>query len=67
MGLTAGQEDTLRIDANGSDFTFFVNNQSVAQLKDSSYTTGAIGFIVETFDESLAHVHYDSLTIDSIP
>jgi hypothetical protein len=67
VGLTAGQEDTLRVDANGSDFTFFVNNQSVAQLKDSSYTTGAIGFIVETFDESLAHVHYDSLTIDSIP
>jgi formylglycine-generating enzyme required for sulfatase activity/tRNA A-37 threonylcarbamoyl transferase component Bud32 len=67
VGLTAGQEDTLRVDANGSDFTFFLNNQSVAQLKDSSYVTGAIGFMVETFDESLAHIHYDSLTIDSIP
>jgi hypothetical protein len=67
VGLNAGQEDTLRVDANGSDFTFFLNNQSIAQLKDSNYVTGAIGFIVETFDESLAHIHYDSLTIDSIP
>jgi hypothetical protein len=66
VGLTAGQEDTLRVVANGSDFTFYLNNQSVAQLKDSSYATGAIGFIVETFDESLAHIHYDSLAIDGI-
>jgi formylglycine-generating enzyme required for sulfatase activity len=65
VGLT-GQEDTLRVVANGSDFTFYLNDQSVAQLKDSSYATGAIGFIVETFDESLAHIHYDSLAIDGI-
>ncbi len=65
VGLTG--PDTLRVVANGSDFTFYLNNQSVAQLKDSSYATGAIGFIVETFNESLAHIHYDSLAIDSNP
>ncbi len=65
MGLT-GKEDTLRIVANGSAFTFDLNNQAVAQLKDSSYATGSVGFIVETFDESLAHIHYDSLAIDGI-
>jgi formylglycine-generating enzyme required for sulfatase activity len=65
VGLTAS--DTLRVVANGSDFTFYLNDQSVTQLSESSYATGAVGFIVETFDESLAHIHYDSLTIDSIP
>jgi formylglycine-generating enzyme required for sulfatase activity len=63
VGLT--DSDTLRVVANGSDLTFYLNDQSVAQLNDGSYATGAIGFMVETFDESLAHIHYDSLTIDS--
>jgi len=65
VGLT--DPDTLRVVANGSNFTFYINNQSVAQLQDSSYATGAIGFIVETLDEPLAHIHYASLAIDSTP
>jgi len=55
--------DLLRVDANGSALAFQVNGQVVAQLDDAGLTRGEIGFIVETDDETLAHVHYSSLTI----
>jgi hypothetical protein len=37
--------------------------QAVTQVNDPDYTSGEVGFVVETLDESLAHIHYDSLTI----
>jgi formylglycine-generating enzyme required for sulfatase activity len=63
-GLSAN--DTLRVEARGSDFTFFINGQDVAHIADSDYSNGEVGFFVETFDESLAHIHYDSLMIQEI-
>jgi len=64
QGLTAS--DTLRIEATGSEFTFHINGQAVAQISDPDYASGDVGFIVETFDESLAHIHYEALTIQAI-
>jgi len=64
QGLEA--QDTLSVDASGPTFRFHVNGQLIAQVKDPEYTSGAVGFIVETFDESLAHLHYDSLTIRKV-
>jgi hypothetical protein len=58
-----GVADTLRVDAAGSDFTFSVNDQQVGQVHDADYTSGDIGFVVETFDETLVHIHYASLTV----
>ena len=55
--------DVLRVDANGSTFTFHVNGQPVSQIEDTTYAAGDLGFIVETFDSPRAHIHYDSLTI----
>jgi hypothetical protein len=59
--------DTLRVEAVGPDFTFLINGQTVTQVNDPDYANGDVGFIVETFDESLAHIHYDSLTIEQTP
>jgi hypothetical protein len=62
-GVTPDKKDDLRVDAVGSNFTFFINGQNVARVSDGEYASGDVGFIVETVDESLVHVHYDSLVI----
>jgi hypothetical protein len=58
--------DRLRVDADGPDLTFYLNDQTVAQVADADYTSGEVGFVVQTFDEPLAHIHYDFLTIREI-
>ena len=55
--------DTLRVDASGNAFSFSVNGRLITTLTDSTYTNGDFGFFVETFDETRAHVHFDSLTV----
>ncbi len=63
QGGSVETADTLRVDASGSTFSFFVNGRIVTTLTDSSYANGDFGFFVQTFDETRAHVHYDALTV----
>ena len=42
---------------------FFVNGELVSRVNDPDYTAGNVGFIVETLDETYAHVHFDSLEV----
>ncbi len=65
-GFTPDKTDTLRVDAQGADFIFHINGQPVIQVSDADYTGGEVGFFVETFDETLAHIHYDALTIREV-
>jgi hypothetical protein len=58
--------DILRVDASGNDFTFHINGQPIAQITDEDYSNGEVGFFLETFDESMAHIHYDKLTIREV-
>jgi hypothetical protein len=58
--------DQLRIDAQGEDFTFYINGHPVAQVSDPDYASGELGFYVETFDNPKVHIHYDLLTIQDI-
>ena len=62
-GVTPDKLDTLRVDAVGPNFAFTINGQDITRVSDTDYASGDVGFFVETFDESLAHVHYDSLAI----
>jgi hypothetical protein len=55
--------DTLRVDAKGPDFTFYINGRLVSRVKDANYISGEMGFFVQTFDSPRAHLHYDSLVI----
>jgi hypothetical protein len=55
--------DTLRVDAEGPDFTFYINGRLVSRVKDADYISGEVGFFVQTFDSPRAHLHYDSLVI----
>ena len=63
QGGSADTADSLRVDASGNTFSFFVNGRIVTSLTDNSYGSGDLGFFVETFDEVRAHVHYDSLSV----
>jgi serine/threonine-protein kinase len=58
-----GGVDQLRVDADGANFTLYVNDRRVEQVTDTDFSRGDVGFIVETLDETLAHVHYASLTL----
>ncbi|MDH3674960.1 MAG: formylglycine-generating enzyme family protein, partial [Anaerolineae bacterium] len=57
------QLDSLRVDAQGERFIFRINDEPVAQITDPDYDSGEIGFYVENFDETLSHIHFDTLTI----
>ncbi|MEM7113343.1 MAG: SUMF1/EgtB/PvdO family nonheme iron enzyme [Chloroflexota bacterium] len=60
------ENDRLRVDVAGNTLVFAINGEVVTQLADNSYTSGDIGFWVETFDESRAHIHYDLLEVSQI-
>lgn len=55
--------NTLRVDAQGANFTFSVNGHGVAAVNDGEYASGDFGFVVETSDQTLAHIHFDSLIV----
>jgi hypothetical protein len=56
-------EDVLRVDAQGSNFTFSINDQVVGRVSDAEYVSGEIGFFVQSFDVPNLHIHFDDLTI----
>lgn len=59
--LDAG--DILRVDAQGSKFSFYINGQSIGHATDKDYASGEVGFYVQTFDTPNLHVHFDSISI----
>jgi hypothetical protein len=56
-------EDVLRVDAQGSNFSFHINDQLVSQITDADYAVGEVGLFVQSFDSVNTHVHFDELTI----
>src|SRR5919108_4950779 len=59
-------DDKLRVDAQGPNFMFYINDQFVGQASDPDYSTGEIGFYVETFDSANTHIHFDTLVIRNL-
>jgi hypothetical protein len=56
-------DDVLRVDARGSGFSFYINNQQVAEVTDSDYPAGEIGFYAENIENANTHVHFGKLTV----
>jgi hypothetical protein len=56
-------EDTLRVDAEGSEFSLHINDKLVGQVTDPDYASGEVGFYVQTFDAANVHIHYESVAI----
>lgn len=63
QGDSVNTANSLLVEADGSIFSFFINGRIITTFIDSSYSSGDLGFYVETFDETRAHVHYDALTV----
>jgi len=58
--------DLLRVDAQGSNFFFHINDRLVAQVTDPDYASGEVGFYVETIDSPNTHIHFDTFTIRDV-
>ena len=56
-------DDALRVDAQGPNFLFHINDELVGQATDPDYAGGEVGFYVESFDVPNVHIHFDKLTI----
>jgi len=53
----------IKIVAQGSHFTFYVNGQQVAESDDDNYRSGTIGLDAGSFSEAGVQVAFDNLTI----
>lgn len=53
----------LRADCIDSQLTFFVNGQLVTQVFDSDFSTGDVGFLAGTFNESGVDVLFDNFVV----
>ena len=56
-------EDVLRVDAQGSNFSFHINDHLVAQASDSDFVSGEVGLYAQTFDAANTHIHFDALAV----
>ncbi len=61
-----GTVNILRVDAQGEAFTFHINGEQVARLRDGDYAGGEVGFFVQTLDNTKAHIHYETITIREV-
>jgi len=59
-------DDLLRVDAQGSNFSFSINNGLVAQVTDSAYPDGEIGLYTENITNTNTHVHFNTLMVRSV-
>ena len=59
-------DDSLRVDMQGSNFVFHINDEIVGEVKDADYASGEIGFYVESFDSANTHIHFDNLVIRNV-
>jgi hypothetical protein len=62
----ADVDDVLRVDAQGSNFLFHINDQMVGQVTDPDYASGEIGFYVESFDSANTHIHFNTFTLKNV-
>ena len=58
--------DLLRVDAQGSNFLFSINDTLVGQVTDADYPEGTVGLHAENIQNTNTHVHFDTLTIRDV-
>lgn len=59
------QTNVLRVEADGSTFTFFVNGIEVGRSVDAARSEGTIGVIVESADGDKTVARFDNFTVIS--
>ncbi|MCA9970704.1 MAG: hypothetical protein KC425_10840 [Anaerolineales bacterium] len=61
QGLNA--TNVLRVEAEGSNMVFFVNDQEVGRVSDAAFAAGDIGLMVETLGEGGVRVQFDDFFV----
>ncbi len=63
-GFDSNRPDTIRAEMVGVSITLTINGQSVTELNTRGFhPAGDVGFFLETFDETKAHVHFENMLI----
>jgi hypothetical protein len=53
----------LRVEAIGSDFSLYINDELVDAAIDSEFSQGDIGLLVGTYEEAGTHIAFDNLKV----
>jgi len=59
-------DDLLRVDAQGFNFSFYVNDKLVGQLTDADYPDGTVGLYAENLENAKTHIHFNTLTVREV-
>lgn len=60
------EKNTLRVNAEGGNLIFFVNDQEVGRVTDNSFANGDIGLWVESFGQGGVQVDFDNFSVTPI-
>jgi Bacterial SH3 domain len=56
-------DDLLRVDLQGSNFLFHINDELVGQATDPDYPSGEVGLFAQNLDSPTTHIHFNTFTI----
>lgn len=57
------ETNLLRVEAEGANMIFFVNDQEVGRVTDDTFSEGDIGLMVETLGEGGVRVQFDNFRV----
>ena len=60
------QTNVLKVNAEGGNMIFFVNNQEVGRVTDNNFASGDIGLLVETLGQGGVQIQFDNFTVTPI-
>lgn len=60
------QTNRLKVEAEGANMIFYVNDQEVGRVTDDAFKRGDIGLLVRTLGEGDVHVQFDNFTVTPI-
>ncbi len=61
--IKSGAVNSLRVVARGNQFAFYINDQQVATLSDSTYQRGSFGFVAGNFAQAGVKVNFDDVLV----
>ena len=61
--LTGAQDNRLRADCSGSQLTVYVNNVKLASATDAEYSSGDIGLLAGSFDQTGSDIYFDNFIV----
>lgn len=57
------ETNILKVDAEGANLIFYVNNQEVGRVTDNSFSQGDVGLVVETMGTGGVRVQFDNFLV----